>query len=114
MRKGSSGQGDGASDRLATRRTKRYFVVVCYDIPKDRRRNRVCKVLKNYGERVQYSVFECLLRAEDLKRLQKRLKQMIVPKEDDVRFYRQCRNCLRKSVIWSTKERRHWDKAIVV
>jgi CRISPR-associated protein Cas2 len=96
------------------RRSKRRFVVVCYDIPKDRRRNRVCKLLKNYGVRVQYSVFECLLRPRDLRQLKERLKPLIVPQEDDVRLYRLCENCLRKTVIWSTKERRHWDEAIVV
>jgi CRISPR-associated protein Cas2 len=95
-------------------RPKRRFVVVCYDIPKDRRRNRVCKLLKNYGERAQYSVFECLLRPKELRQLKQRLKSLIVPQEDDVRFYRLCENCLRKTTIWSTKERRHWDEAIVV
>jgi CRISPR-associated protein Cas2 len=95
-------------------RSKRKFVIVCYDIPKDRRRNRVCKLLKNYGERAQYSVFECLLRPRDLRRLKQQLKLLVVPKEDDVRFYRLCENCLRKTTIWSTKERRHWDEAIVV
>lgn len=96
------------------RRARRHFIVVCYDIPKDRRRNRVCKLLKNYGERAQYSVFECLLRPRDLRELKQRLKPLIVPEEDDVRFYRLCENCLRKAVVWSTKKRRHWDKAIVV
>jgi CRISPR-associated protein Cas2 len=64
---------------LEGRRPKRKFVVVCYDIPKDRRRNRVCKLLKNYGERAQYSVFECLLRPKDLRRLRQQLKPLIVP-----------------------------------
>ncbi len=46
--------------------------------------------------------------------MKQRLKALIVPQEDDVRFYRLCQNCLRKTVVWSTKERRHWDEAIVV
>ena len=69
-----------------TRRAERHFVVVSYDIPDDRRRNRVCKLLKDYGERVQYSVFECMLRPDDLKRLRERLKPLLVLEEDDVRF----------------------------
>jgi CRISPR-associated protein Cas2 len=32
--------------------------VVCYDVVDDRRRNRIFKLLKDYGRRVQYSVFE--------------------------------------------------------
>jgi CRISPR-associated protein Cas2 len=97
-----------------TGRAKRQFVVVSYDIPDDRRRNRVCKLLKDYGERVQYSVFECLLRPEELKRLRERLKPLLVPEEDDVRFYRLCENCRRKATVWGRKKRRRWEQAVVV
>ena len=97
-----------------TGRAKRQFVVVSYDSPDDRRRNRVCKLLKDYGERVQYSVFECLLRPEELKRLRERLKPLLVPEEDDVRFYRLCENCRRKTTVWGRKKRRRWEEAVVV
>jgi CRISPR-associated protein Cas2 len=33
--------------------------VIAYDIEQDRRRNKVMSALKDYGLRVQYSVFEC-------------------------------------------------------
>jgi len=95
-------------------RAKRHFIVVSYDIPDDRRRGRVCKLLKDYGERVQYSVFECLLRPDDLIRLRERLKPLLVLKEDDVRFYRLCETCRRKATVWGRKKRRQWDKALVV
>jgi len=95
-------------------RSSKHFVAVSYDIPDDRRRNRVCKLLKDYGERVQYSVFECMLRPNDLKRMQERLKPLLVPEEDDVRFYRLCQTCRRKATVWSTKKRRRWDEAVVV
>lgn len=39
------------------------FMVVAYDVPSDKRRTRLHKQLKNYGDPVQYSVFECNLRA---------------------------------------------------
>ena len=97
-----------------TRRAERHFVVVSYDIPDDRRRNRVCKLLKDYGERVQYSVFECMLRPDDLKRLRERLKPLLVLEEDDVRFYRLCQTCRRKATVWGRKKRRRWDEAVVV
>ena len=32
---------------------------VAYDITDDKRRNRVAKILKDFGTRIQYSVFEC-------------------------------------------------------
>ena len=31
---------------------------VAYDITDDKRRNKVAKILKDFGKRVQYSVFE--------------------------------------------------------
>ena len=33
--------------------------VVCYDITDTKRRNKIFKTLKNYGQHKQYSVFEC-------------------------------------------------------
>ena len=37
------------------------FIVVSYDISHTKRRNRLHRALKNFGTRVQYSVFECVL-----------------------------------------------------
>jgi CRISPR-associated protein Cas2 len=37
------------------------FYVVSYDIPEDRKRDRASKTLLDFGARVQYSVFECIL-----------------------------------------------------
>ena len=73
------------------------YLVVSYDIHDDKRRNHIHKVLKNFGERIQFSVFECDLTKEQLLRMQHALKWII--KEDDqdsVRFYHLCDNCQRK------------------
>jgi len=37
--------------------------VICYDVVEDKRRNQVFKALQGFGQNVQYSVFECELRA---------------------------------------------------
>lgn len=63
------------------------FVVIAYDVVEDRRRNRVFKALKNHGQHVQYSVFECELRLNDFRRLRNRLAALINHSEDNVRFY---------------------------
>jgi len=63
------------------------FVVVSYDIPDDKRRKKVMDTLENFGAHVQYSVFECELKAEHYKRMRERLNHLIVSKEDNVRFY---------------------------
>lgn len=75
------------------------FIVVSYDVVDDRRRTKVHKLLKNFGTRVQYSVFECQLEANELKRLQKRLRPLIDLKEDSVRFYQLCEVCLPKAEV---------------
>ena len=92
----------------------RQFVVVSYDIPDDRRRTKVSKLLKDYGERVQYSVFECRLRPRDFKRLLERLKPLLDPKEDDVRFYRLCIACLPRAAVWGARQRKQLPEAVVV
>ena len=64
------------------------FWIVSYDIPNDRRRGRVSKLLEGYGRRVQYSVFECDLDDETkVDTLEKRLRHEVDADEDDIRFY---------------------------
>ena len=92
----------------------RQFIVVSYDIPDDRRRTKVCRLLKDYGERVQYSVFECRLRPRDFKRLRERLKPLLAPKEDDVRFYRLCATCVPRALVWGPRPREPLPEAVVV
>ncbi|MGH2544089.1 MAG: CRISPR-associated endonuclease Cas2, partial [Ardenticatenaceae bacterium] len=70
------------------------YVVVSYDSPDDKRRTRVMKALKDFGARVQYSVFECDLSLEQFAQLRQRLRALVVPKDDDVRFYFLCESCL--------------------
>ena len=70
------------------------FVVISYDIRSDKRRNRVFKTLKNFGQWMQYSVFECNLDKTNLIRLKDRLTDLIRPSEDDsVRLYFLCEHC---------------------
>jgi CRISPR-associated protein Cas2 len=75
------------------------FYAICYDICDDQRRTRVAKVLKDYGERVQYSVFEALVSPAELERIQQRLRAIIDPKEDTVRFYTLCGSCAERIAI---------------
>lgn len=67
--------------------TGRQHVVVAYDIEDDRRRARLARTLEGYGERVQYSVFECDLEERHLVRLIRTLQRLIHP-GDAVRIYR--------------------------
>ena len=67
------------------------FLVVAYDIADDRRRVRVMKLLKGYGEHIQESVFECDLDAARTRRLVRALRALIDPQADNVRLYALCR-----------------------
>jgi len=69
------------------------LILVSYDVPDDRRRTKLAAVLKDFGERVQYSVFECLLEEAALDRLRARLAARVVVEEDSVRIYRLCAEC---------------------
>jgi CRISPR-associated protein Cas2 len=62
------------------------FLVVSYDITSTRRRTKVMKTLEGFGARVQYSVFECRLKPNEIDELRKRLKKLITH-EDSIRFY---------------------------
>lgn len=43
------------------------LVLVIYDIPDDKRRNKLATFLEGYGRRVQKSAFECFLSLEEMK-----------------------------------------------
>ncbi|MGB3614214.1 MAG: CRISPR-associated endonuclease Cas2 [Elainellaceae cyanobacterium] len=63
------------------------LTLVVYDIADNRRRNKLAKLLKGYGRRVQESVFECFLTQEEMKRLHRKVQRCIRADEDNVRFY---------------------------
>lgn len=69
------------------------FYMVCYDIQDDRRRTRIRKVLEGYGERVQFSVFECDLSEAQYKGLRVKLCAEMKNDEDSVRWYPLCKGC---------------------
>ncbi|HBY96649.1 MAG TPA: CRISPR-associated endonuclease Cas2 [Chloroflexi bacterium] len=66
------------------------FIVVSYDIPDDRRRMKLFKLLKDYGRHTQYSVFECDLRPQQFAELRRRIRELVDARQDHVRFYSLC------------------------
>jgi len=69
------------------------FYIVSYDIPDTPRRTKVAKILEDFGDRVQYSVFECLLEKELLEKMISRLEKVVKEEEDSIRVYGLCANC---------------------
>jgi len=70
------------------------FYAISYDIRDDRRRLKVAKVLKDFGERVQLSVFEARLESRDLERLQSRVLKHLDLDQDSLRLYPLCAACV--------------------
>ena len=68
--------------------------VIAYDIPDDKRRTKVHKILLGYGKWTQYSLFECFLTRKQLVLLRSKLAEHLVPRQDSVRFYPLCANCV--------------------
>ncbi len=68
------------------------MVLITYDVntetPEGRKRLRkIAKQCVNYGQRVQCSVFECLLDAAQCRKLKEKLCAIINPETDSLRFY---------------------------
>lgn len=53
------------------------------------------KILEGFGNRVQWSVFECDLKPEHVKTLRKKLTK-VLEKDDSVRYYYICGQCVTK------------------
>lgn len=71
--------------------------LVCFDIGDDRVRTRVGKRLLRHGNRVQESVFElALANHAEFERLKRDLRKLL-EEEQELRFYRLCRDCRKAS-----------------
>ena len=68
-------------------------ILVTYDVNTEtkegrRRLRKVAEVCKDYGQRVQYSVFECRVTEMQYETFQARLLKIMNKETDSIRFYR--------------------------
>ncbi|MBA9083782.1 CRISPR-associated protein Cas2 [Fontibacillus solani] len=68
------------------------LVLITYDVSTidaagQRRLRQVSKACQNYGQRVQNSVFECIVDAAEWAALKIKLIELIDPEQDSLRFY---------------------------
>jgi CRISPR-associated protein Cas2 len=68
------------------------FVLVSYDVSTEdtegqKRLRRISKTCQNYGQRVQYSVFECIVDPGQWAALRARLIDEMDQEKDSLRFY---------------------------
>lgn len=83
------------------------MITVSYDIVDDKQRTRLAKKLLNFGQRVQYSVFECNLNKKQLAEMKKQLLPLIDREQDSLRIYRICDTCRKQVESFGIKK--SWD-----
>lgn len=72
------------------------WMLAVYDIADAKRLNRVAKILKDYGVRVQKSKFEMDISESTFAYLRERIGRVIVPEEDGVKYIPLCEKCRNK------------------
>jgi CRISPR-associated protein Cas2 len=68
-------------------------ILVCYDVKTihdggEVRLRKVAKACSQFGQRVQFSVFECTLTPANLQRMRQKLLSIIDHQQDNLRIYR--------------------------
>ncbi|BAN70118.1 CRISPR-associated endonuclease Cas2 [endosymbiont of unidentified scaly snail isolate Monju] len=68
------------------------MVLITYDVNTEspggaRRLRRIAKACQDYGQRVQFSVFECLVEPAQWTQLKQTLIEEMDPERDSLRFY---------------------------
>ena len=95
------------------------MIIVSYDVsvvtPTGRRRlRRVARVCMDYGQRVQNSVFQCLVDPDQWVVLRAKLLKIINPQEDSLRFYFLGRNWKRRVEHCGTKRVIDLEKPLII
>ena len=68
-------------------------MIVAYDIADPKRINRIAKIIKDYGIRVQKSVFEVTVDAALFREMKSRIEDGIDPEVDGVKYFPLCEKC---------------------
>ncbi len=95
------------------------FVLVSYDVaitsPGGRRRlRRVAKTCLNFGQRVQFSVFECVVEPAQWVALRNQLESIIDMEHDSLRYYYLGSNWKRKVEHVGAKPTLDFDDPLIV
>ena len=72
------------------------FYVIAYDMPDDKRCTKVHSIVLGHGRWTEYSLYEYFLTRKELVLLRSKLAEHLEVKEDSVRFYPLCANCVSK------------------
>ncbi len=90
------------------------FYLISYDTPSSRRRRRMAKVIRDFADRVQMSVFEAYMIPSDLTKLRTELLKIIDAKTDDLRIYPVPVDTLKQVEILGKGELSREERAVTV
>lgn len=95
------------------------YILVTYDVDTTdelgpRRLRRVAKACLDYGQRVQNSVFECELTEVQFCLLKGKIRNIIDPSKDSIRFYHLNRNDNRRVEVIGVETAYNVDNAIII
>lgn len=91
----------------------KYFIV-SYDISDPLRLTRIGKVMKDYGERVLKSVFECSLDEIRYFEMKEKVSSLMEMETDSVRYYYICDKCLKLVENLGKRKRLKKDKDFTI
>jgi len=94
------------------------LVLISYDVATkengQKRLRRVAKACQNYGQRVQYSVFECIVDPAQWTLLRQKLLDEIDPELDSLRFYFLGANWKRRVEHVGAKQSVDMDEPLII
>jgi len=80
------------------------LVLISYDLEDNKTRTNLAHKLKDFGRRVQFSVFEADVHGKELTKLRTLLQEVDLGKHDSIRLYHFCEACVKKVELWGSGE----------
>ncbi len=90
------------------------LVMISYDVVENKKRLKLMKFLKDYGERVQKSVFECNVTPKIYEKIKSGVEEIINKRKDRVKYYRICKGCADKVEISGWGEVTEEEEFVVI
>jgi len=68
-------------------------MIIAYDISDPKRLSQIAKLMLDYGERVQKSIFEAQVTGPVFREMKRRVEEIIDPAADGVKYFPLCTPC---------------------
>lgn len=89
-------------------------IVVSYDISDPHRLAKIGKAMKDYGQRVLMSVFECTLNESEFEHMMDRMFDLMDNESDSVRYYFLCDKCVKRVTVLGKKPKLQKNEDVVI